>query len=90
MTGLTFPYLSEFSFASIGQTSSHHYVPVVTDELLRQRNTCLTKATNIIMVPTRIRFFDNPLCSLLGILGRKSDSAPGMGMEGGGVGGGGN
>ena len=52
-----------FSFISIGLIPSHHYVPVVTDELLRQRNTCLTQATNIIMVPTRIRFLMTLLLS---------------------------
>ena len=44
-------------------TPSHHYVPVVTDELLRYQNTCLTQATNIIMVPTRITFLITPLLS---------------------------
>ena len=52
-----------FSLAGIGPTPSHHYVPVVTDELLRWRNTCLTKSTNIILVPTTIRFLITPLLS---------------------------
>ena len=39
----------------------------VTHELLRWRNTCLTKATNIIVVPTRIRFWITRLpLSILG------------------------
>ena len=60
------------SFISIGLISSHHYVRVVTDELLRQRNTCLIKATNIIMVTIRIRFLITPLLSAWHIVGQKS------------------
>ena len=57
-------------------------MPVVTDELLRQRNTCLTKATNIIMVPTRIRFLITPLLSAW-------HCGPNIGFASGGGGGGG-
>ena len=37
--------------------------------------------------PHQDQIFDNPLCSLLSIVGRKSDSAPGMGWRGEGGGG---
>ena len=36
-------------------------LPVVTDERLGQRKPCVTQATKIIMVPTRIRFWITPL-----------------------------
>ena len=48
---------------------------MVTDELLGERNTYLSKATSIIMVPTRIRFLTAPLLSAF--VGRESDLAPG-------------
>ena len=59
--------------------SSLLYVPMVTDELPRQRNMCLIQATSIIMVLTRIRFLITHTFAHSFVFGKViSDSAPGM------------
>ena len=69
------PMLSEsttqsvVSSLSIGLISSQHYMPVVTGELIRYKQ-CLPQATNIIMVPTRIRFLIKPSALCVSLLAK--------------------
>ena len=72
------------SDASIGLISSHHYVPVVTDEATQAAKHVSDQGNQHNNGPHQDQIFDNSLCSLRSTVVQKSDSLG----AGGGVGGG--
>ena len=73
------------------QQSCRHYVPVVTDELVKKRNTCLTWATDIIVYngPHQRLVFDYHSAFCLALWAKNRTRLRGTGEPGVGVGGGG-